>query len=81
MWDFLTTIRAATASIFRMEKHMGEMAQMFTAMAEKVDKIAAELDANPNGMDAEAVAARDALNAKLQQLDDRNPDVPAPPEG
>lgn len=81
MWEFLATARAAMASIFRTEHTVSEMAQMFTEMSAKVDKIITEVGNMSPEMDAEDLAAKQALADKLQALDDLNPDAPAPAEG
>lgn len=56
---------------------MGKLANELDAMGPQFDKVLAEVRASKE-LDADDRAALDRHKARLQELDDENPDAPAP---
>jgi hypothetical protein len=80
MREFLATVKAAMASIFRMESDVSEMLKSLSDMSKKLDKILTEQrNREPAPMTADEAAARNEVTAKLEELDRLTPDTPEPP--
>lgn len=73
MWNFLDDLRQAISAIFRMEKKMGKIAEQLDAMAPQFEKVLAEIRRSKE-VDPADQAAIERHKARLQQLDEENPD-------
>lgn len=76
MWRFRSPAADFITAINRLEKTMGATADALAGLSQQLDKVADEV-ANSKQLDPEDLAAIEDLKAKIQRIDDVNPDAPA----